>query len=483
MKQVFGDPYNPIWKGGARDWYDYVGAEMQVTWGLHQMFKLELPELRFMRGQTIWLEGTLDDLRERRNAILGMARSVIGNNLTGELEALWPMLGIDTASPRLANAICHAYVNPPIRTFSTDDSINDGFDDLYDKLNVNSVLDSAYRSALFTNMAFCYWDGRCFQVLTPEYFRLTEDIDGGRELWMVRRESDGLYFDVWNDEVHTVRLGASGAVCKVEKNPYGTLPGVFLRFNQSQDTYGAGITEAADLNCANGLITLFERRIALYQGFSIGIATNFGESIKAGQKISPGSILTPNNSGGDASTAPKLEYVTPDGKFAELGEYRDKRMNSFLRNQDLPGFLVDASGVPPTGVALQVAERQINARRRRDQNALRECEKDMAAFVAMLAQLIGRETLELSTFGVKFADPETFNSPEDSYAFDRQLAVDGFITPSALVQKYFGSQRGMTDEAAVALIKKNQAMFSFLTPEGSKDFLTPIEPTPDASTP
>ena len=431
---------------------------MQVTWGLLPRFILELPELRFFRGQTIWLEGTLDDLRERRNAVLGMARSVIGSDMTGELEATWPMIAVDTISPRLANAICQAYVRPPTRTFSEDEKTNDGFRQLYEELDIDNVLNDAYRSALFTNLVFNYWNGEEFQILTPEYFRLVEDQKGEPELWMPRREPDGIYFDVWNDTVHVVRA-PNGSVTKTLENPYGRMPGVFLKLSKSNDTYGAGITEAADLNCASNLITLNAMRIALYQGFSIGVATDFGNAIKSGQRIAPGSFLTPNSF--DPAAPPKLEFVSPNGKFQELQTFREGRIAAFQKNQDLPAFLVDETAVPPTGVALQVAERQLNMKRRAHHNPLKVCEAAMAEFVSLIAAERKR-TLVADAFSAKFAEPEMFNTPGQSLGYDLMLSRSGLIAPSTIVKKYFDLEQD--DATAAQTMAANKKFFSFLDP-------------------
>ncbi len=487
--QLFGNPKVPIWLQGPMDWYESVGVELAVTWGQIPQWVWEVRNMRFFRAQTIWLEGTQDDIRDRRRAVLGMARGIISQRDAKEMEIdnLYPLIPIDTISPRLANLICVAYKDAPERTFTSteNDGLDSAFEDMYEELNINEVMDQAYRAALFTNSVLILWseEEHKFLVLTPEYFRIEEN-----GIWVARRtgvpgvprwaRADGeisvgtgqvgeIVYDVWNDTTHEVRnSGGKIQVAQCEENKYGMFPGVLLKLTPSNDLYGAGITEAADLNAITNLIRLFALRIGFYQGFSVAVLLNAGGQMEKNDvRIGPGKMLPLNNRGGEPGSNPDFKFVSPDGKFEELENFRKSLIATFERNQDLPGFLVDEiAGAPPTGVALQVLERQLNNRRRDHLPALRRTEKTLVKFVQKLAKLQKRNGLVADTFEIQYAEPQEFTDKASELEYDLMAAQSGLTTPSAFYRKYSKTLRGVTDQEALVEMKKNKSDFSFLGP-------------------
>jgi len=474
------------------DWYESVGVELAVTWGTVSRFQWEVRNMRFVRGQTIWLEGTHDDLRDRRRAVLGVARGVISPQDAADLEIdnLYPMIPIDTVSPRLANLICTAYKDSPERTFNKDaegkedDGINKGFEDLYDSLNINEVMDQAYRAALFTNTVLILWseEESKFLVLTPEYFRISDD-----GIWIARRTGftqaerflyasdkrdsipEGeIVFDVWTDTTHEVR-NHSGALIASQcgPNPWGMFPGVLMKLTPSNDLYGAGIVEAADINAATNLLELFAMRIALFQGFSIAVGTNIkndsgGTTARNNIRLAPGKLL--NLQDPDGTAHPDFKFVSPQPVFDKISEMKESKVKAFERNQDLPAYLVDESIAPPSGVALQMMNLPLTRKRKSHEPALRRTEKTLVKFVEKLAQRkFNRPTLKTDRFEINYVDTGDFKDPASELAFDMSKAEQGLTTPSAIVKKYLNVQRGITDEAAAELMKANKKALSFLT--------------------
>lgn len=491
--QLFGNPKVPIWLQGPMDWYEAVGVELAVTWGTVSRFQWEIRNMRWTRATTCWLEGTHDDLRDRRRAVLGIARGIISEQASKNLEIdnLYPLIPVDTISPRLANLICIAYKDSPERTFNKDFEgvedieINRGFDDLYDALNINEVMDQAYRAALFTNTVLVLWsdEEEKFLVLTPEYFRIAED-----GIWIARRTGfteaeraayprntpgivEGeIVYDVWNDKTHEVRNHSGALIARLcEDNPWGMLPGVLMKLSPSNDLYGAGIVEAAEINAATNLIRLFAHRIALYQGFSVAVGINIkndsgGSAAKNGISLAPGKLF--NLIDPDGTTHPDFKFVSPDGKFEELENFRNTIVKNFERDQDLPAYLIDETLSPPSGVALSVMEQPLRRKRKSHLMSLRRCEKTLAKFIEKLAvKRYGRKSLKVENFEINYADPAEFSNQSEDLEFDLSKAANGLITPTAFVKKYHNVQRGMTDEAAIELMQKNKALFaSFITP-------------------
>ena len=448
--QLFGNPKVPIWLQGPMDWYEAVGVELAVTWGTVSQFQWEVRDMRWQRAQTIWLEGTHDDIRDRKRAVLAIARGILsergGMNLTlaSEIDNLWPMIPVDTISTRLANLVCIAYKDSPERIFNkdpegnVDEDVGKGFDDLYDSLNVNEVMDEAYLAALFVNSVLILWDDEeeKFLVLTPEYFRIAAD-----GIWVARRTgftqaerflyntenrkdiAEGeIVFDVWTDKRHEVR-SHDGRLYpdQCEDNPYGMFPGVLLKLNRSNDVYGAGITEAAELNAATNLLRLFALRTALFQGFSIPVLKNFTDTTggKNNITLSPGKILTLQNTGSDPSTDPDFFYRSPEGRFPELDAFIQSKIKSFERNQDLPAYLVDESLTPPSGVALQVMEQPLKRKRESHRMSLRRTEKTLAKFIEKLAVTkFKRPALKVENFEINYADAAEFTEPASELEFD-----------------------------------------------------------------
>lgn len=490
--QLFGNPKVPIWMQGPADWYEAVGVELAVTWGTVSRFQWEVRNMRWIRAQTCWLEGTHDDLRDRRRAVLGIARGIISDKDSRELEIdnLYPLIPVDTISPRLANLICVAYKDSPERTFSKgpdgteNNDVNKGFDDLYESLNINEVMDQAYRAALFVNAVLIYWSEEedRFLVLTPEYFRIADD-----GIWIARRTGytqaerfmyynpadsvpEGeIVFDVWSDKMHEVRSHSGQLMAsQCEENTWGMFPGVLMKLSPSNDLYGAGISEASEINAATNLVELFARRILLYQGFSVAVGTNIkndsgGTAAKNNVRLGPGAML--NLQDPDGTAHPDFKFVSPDPKFVEMQEYKRKAIASFEKTHDLPGYLVDDNyGTPPTGVALKVLEKPLNNKRRDHLMSLRRTEKQLAKFVQFLAKKKGRPSLTIENFEINYVDTVEFTDPEEELQFDLSKAKNGLMTPGAFAKKYLNVQRGMTDEKVVEMLKANIASLAFLQP-------------------
>lgn len=441
------------------DWYSLgAGMEFAATWGDLPHFRGDIKHLEFMRIQTCWLDSTLDDMQARRRSVEALARAVLSPTDVPdeELKKWWPLFGVESVAPKLADAICTLYNDAPYRVFSAEEGTQKAFTELYDTFEANHALKDAYRSALFTNVVCIMpdWDSKKIKVLTPDYFRLV----GDNELWIAKgyggfRDKE---FDVWSED--TIKLvDHSGNLVTSKPNPYGRIPAVILKLNRSNDIYGSGITEAAELSVWSNFIRFISTRVGVFQSFSVGFASNL--EIAKGTRIGPGFILQGKNPGGESGSVPSFEYVSPAGKFNELEDYRQKVVRGFERNQGLPGYLVDeGAGQPPSGVALQVAERQLNEKRKEHAYALIKAEKDLVSLISLQAKLFAQRDLLASAFSVQFEDVQTFGDPLVELEYDNGKMQAGFVTPSQLVLKYFNKR--MTDEVALEFIKKNKSYFS-----------------------
>lgn len=441
------------------DWYHpAAGMEFLATWGDLPLFKAEVRHLEFMRIQTCWLEATLDDMQARRRAVESLARSVLSPTdfPDEELKKWWSLFGTESISPKLADAVCTLYNDSPYREFSLDEGQQKAYTELYEQFEVNHTMKDAYRASLFTNVVAIIpdWDSKKIKVLTPDYFRLV----GSDELW-VAVGSGGFRdkeFQVWsNDALKTV--SHDGKLIKSEPNPLGVIPAVILKLNRSNDIYGSGITEAAELSVWSNFIRFISTRVAVFQSFSVGFAKDL--EIERGTRIGPGFILSGKNPSGESGSQPSFEYKSPSGKFVELEAYRQSVVRSFERNQGLPGFLVDeGAGQPPTGAALQVMERALNNKRREHSHALIKAEKDLLALLTREASFYDGRTLIADNFSVQFAVTETFSDPIVELDWDINKSLQGLTTPSQLVLKYFNQR--MNDTQAIEFINANKKLFT-----------------------
>lgn len=390
---------------------------------------------------------------------MSLARSVLAPSdfPDAELEKWWPLFGVESVSPKIADAICTLYNDAPYRTFVNDnEEAAKVFTELYEKFEVNHVFKDAYRAALFTNVVLLLpdWKEKIIRVLTPDYFRVV----GNEELWIAL--GSGGYtnteFLVFSKE-YIKTVDHSGKLKNSEPNPYGRIPGVLLKLNRSNDVYGSGISEAAEISAWSNFIRFISTRVGVFQSFSVGLSVNL--DIETGTRIGPGYILAGDNKGGEPGQNPSFDYKTPSGKFKELEEYRQQVIRSFERNTGLPGFLVDeGAGQPPTGAALQVLERSLNDRRKNDTYALLKAEKDLAELFSVMIKVKENRDLVAKDFSTSYAESQTFSDPSSSLDYDVKLMNQGLTSPSSLVLKYLNLR--MSDEEADALIEKNKKFFS-----------------------
>jgi hypothetical protein len=448
------------------DWFVYAaGEEFEFTWGTVKKWEKDVPHLQFMRAQTCWLESDIDDLQIRRRSAYAIARAALSPNdmPDSDLQRNWPLLGVESVSPSLADSICTLYNESPVRTFGdeeADKTIAEAFKEEYTLAGFDMVMQHAYRSALFTNIVAIIpsWkDGLKFTVATPDLFRYQPKTDSQEEeLWVIERDEKlGLFFRVYTPTC--VKKYRDGAFVDEEPHDLGRLPAVLLKLTPSNDVYGAGMTEAAEINAWSNLIRFFSTRIGLHQAFSVGVASNM--ALEQGTRIGPGHIIIAKNSGADASTKPELTFVTPDGKFVALEDFRAGVVQGFQRNQGLPAFIIDMSGTPPTGIALQVMQRRLNEKRKLHKPAIRRAELEIATLVSKMGASKNRRLLfKPSKFGVEFVGETMADSAELSYDLER--ASKGLMAPTSLVQKYLGIQSGITEEQAATMLRTNRKFFA-----------------------
>lgn len=455
------------------DWYSRAaGMEFQTTWSDLPLFKGgDIAHLEFMRCQTCWLSSDPEDLAVRKRAVQSLARAILSPTDVpdNELQQLWPLIGTESISPKIADAVCTLYNDAPYREFyaaKEGEAVNgfqEAFTELYDEFDVNLAFQEAYRSALFTNVVALMprWNSNSVRVLTPDYFRLVLG-DEGLHLWIAL--GDGGWskakFEVWTANEKKI-VDHDGKLESREKNPYGRIPATILKLNRSNDLYGSGLSEAAEIAAWGNLIKLMSTRVAVFQSYSVAVLNNL--KIKPGTRIGPGYALEGTNPIGEAGAQPSFEYVSPDGKFQELEDYRRKAIDHFCRTQGLPPHLVDeGAGQPPTGAALQVMERTLNDIRRRHTYALTKAEKDFAELMAIGAKVHPGKyaTRELTTqgFTIQYADVQTFNDPASELKHDQEKAEAGLINPREYALKYTGQRFG-TDEEAAKAIADNKKFF------------------------
>jgi hypothetical protein len=226
----------------------------------------------------------------------------------------------------------------------------------------------------------------------------------------------------------------------------GVLPAVLMKLIPSNDIYGAGMTEASEINAWSNVIRYFSTKIGMSQAFSTALATNL--NLAEGTRIGPGHVIVANNIMSDASTKPEFVYVTPDGKFTELEKFRTSVLDAFQRNQGIPSFMVDMSATPPTGIALLVMQRRLNEKRKLHKQAIRRAEMDLATLVSKIAKLHNRSVLfDPKYFSVEFT-AETMDDIS-SLQYDAARFQLGWIAPATIAQKYLGLQN-VTDAEALS---------------------------------
>jgi hypothetical protein len=469
------------------DWFIFAaGEEFDRTWGEVPQWRHEVAHLKFIRAQTCWLESDIDDLQARRRAGYAIARSALSPTDVPDQDMVrsWSLLGTESVSPGIADAICTLYNEPPVRTFG-DTGVDDGMSDVYQMASVNKAMNAAYRLALFTNLVAIVpeWDKKLsLKVIAADQFRYLPPGQGHEEeLWILEREvaTGRLSFRVLTPTVQ--KRWYDGKFFDETPHNYGRLPAVMLKLNPSTDVYGAGITEAAEINAWGSVMRFFSTRIAMFQAHSVGVLINAGQNIKPGTRIGPGYILQLDNPGGDASQKPEFTFVSPQGKFTELENYREQALQSFQKNQGLPAFIVDMTGTPPTGIALQIMQRRLTEKRKLHKSAIADAELSLAQLIAVMGAERGRSLLfDPAKFAIEFVGESQPDADELEYDLRRSMA--GLMSPSALVEKYMRIR--LDDVQAAALLQKNSAFVNYAPALSATatDVLTPAPNGNDQST-
>jgi hypothetical protein len=454
----------------GRDWYSGVGAELDSTWGQLPQFKGDILQMKFCFAQVCWLDSDLYALQSRRQCVYAFGEKIFDNpNNSPRFHDWWNFFGIESNSGKLADAVCTLYNDAPYREFTeglifkNEDSqadMQEALTELYEEYNVNLAFKTAYRYAYFVNCVVLMpdFENKTIQVLTPDMFRFL-----GPELWYIKLAYDDkgnqiIQYHVWDSEQHRV-VDATGKQVSTEPNPYGRVPATILKLNQTTELYGSGVSEAAEINVWQNMINYFTTKIGVNQSHSILAAFNIPTDQIKNQYLGAGAVLVLEGTKIEGLD-PKLEYITPQNFTDKLEEQKQKRVRQFERDQGLPGFLVDeGAGQPPTGAALQVMERGLNEKRKEHRYALVKCEKDFADLMARGTNYHDNtRSLAVGKIAVQYADVETFNDPKAEADHDKDLAAQGFRSPSQLWQKYTGER--LTDEEADKKMKDNKAFFT-----------------------
>lgn len=463
----------------SRDWYANVTQEFGATWGRLPQFQGDVTHMNFMRAQVCWLETDMQDISTRRQCVYSLGEKIL-NNPKSPLSDWWNFFGVESVSGKVADAVCTLYNDAPYREFTeglvfpdedesgkaTDASkssrtnMQEALTDLYEQYNVNLAFKTAYRYALFVNCVVLMpdFENKTILVLTPDMFRFL-----GPELWYAKYTYDDkgnqvLQYHAWDANEHKI-VDTAGKIIERQPNPYGRIPATILKLNQTTELYGSGITECAEINVWQNLINYFTTKIGVFQSHSILVARNINKEELQDQNLGAGAVIVLEGTKIEGLD-PSLEYITPQNFIEALESQKQKRVRQFIRDQGLPGFLVDeGAGQPPTGAALQVMERGLNEKRKEHSYALIKAEKDFADLLARGTNLHDTaRSLAIGKFTIQYEDVETFDDPKAEFEYTEGLKERGLIGPAQYVRLY--TNQRMTDEAAVEYMAKNKALFA-----------------------
>lgn len=382
------------------------------------------------------------------------------------------------------DSICIAYNDFPSRVFKEENSgVDQYMRRLYDRNLVDVELREIYRAATLNNFVLArpfFVKGKetrlKFQTLDLSNCVPVFDGDGElSEVWIpsgeVEKEDPKKYrFKVWTkDKIYFVNY--EGKNITTIDNTQREIPFVPLILKRSKvgAAEDGGLFSLVTANLIDNLLHWTGLNSALFNSFSVWIATNLKWTSNKSAKLFPAKVISVDGAqmANDLQPIlpPSLDSIASDGQYITIGDYRANIKEERLLDIGLPDFLANRRANVPTTATEQILKYSSLAERRKfDLPTLFDFERRLAGMIARLAAMeIGipglPETFE--DFKIDFPELRIVQTPEGEIKYDATLVLSGLQSLPSFVRKYSGKDDIISDDEAKKYLAEKSASLGF----------------------
>jgi hypothetical protein len=232
-------------------------------------------------------------------------------------------------------------------------------------------------------------------------------------------------------------------------NPYGKIPFVVLRLEDSMDFWGDGMIDVVQGNeHLNGRLT--DTFFKLYMSFGVPLGTNLG--IKSNEfYLSPDMPIMVDNARAEMAS-PNLQFITPEQKVELDKLVSDWFINEMGISKGLSAGSFSEKETAQSGYAKQIENQELLDLNRDDQDALRMFEQELFEMQGIVLKVDAGKILgsklnfEFTQFEFPKSDDEIWMNREKEFQYN-------ISTPIDWLREY---RPEATDEELTKLLKDNQ---------------------------
>jgi hypothetical protein len=430
--------------------------EMRAAWTgtIFAKSHEELASLCYYRMLTAFFQCRPEDLQDRRTALYHFASSYFDvEDKNSPLLRYRNILPADSPIPRIIRLLSLAYDQEPSRSWG-DERTTELLLNAYKEGNTAVALRELYKVALLCGVAAIkpfYFRGKLrYFVLPPDMFRVVTYENDPTEVEKIvypseRDMGDGRrqrVFNWYDEEFYWATDSDGKKIVPETPHGYGRIPFAIMRLGSGVDFWTGGMYAEVEQTLRVNLHELLSVENAVFNGFSILVATNMVSANSVGQtkiRLSAGDVVQVDARDTE-SAAPSLDYVTPSPQYHELRDEAAAMERAIYRRAGIPPSMTGETQQILTGVSRIIERQELIENRDAHLEILYRFEQDFFQCLASVANTDGGRSLPNDLeVDVTFADPTLYMEVKDEYEFDKMKVRDGVMEVLAFSEKWGGN--------------------------------------------
>jgi hypothetical protein len=420
----------------------------------------EIESLCYYRALTAFYGKNPSDIEARRALLYEYLAPVYNTeDATSDLNVNRGSLPIGTTVRRLMKLLCTAYNEAPKRDFG---GIDEGMQAIYTLGRIDVEMKKIYKKAKLCGMVAIrpvFVNGKLKLLsYTPDDFRVAanpnDTSEAARIVYLDSVNNEPIY-RVWDAE-KLQTLNIKGKVIGELTHSYERLPFVFLCMDKEHGFYAGGMFEIVEENIKANEDEYDANLSRRYHAHPIGLAINMGADMPS---LAPSRIVQKENvrSGEAQEIEPMLQYISPEGRYAELKEFAEMRLETAMRNEGIPASsLAKQAGTPVSGIARVIERSDLLEERYDDIETLRSFERDLAELIILVSNTDAGTNMTLDDFSVDYADEQVLIDPDIEYELDKKKMNDGVVDPVQFFRKWGSIDKRLTENELITLVQQRK---------------------------